>query len=89
MSNLEHVFELALNAIHDGYSFEEWVHKDGNYFYGNVTDLNGAMRRNGRFAMLARLSDGTTIALDDIWTLAQYVHPLIQQIEDLKEAQNE
>lgn len=81
MSNLEHVFELALSSIEKGISYAEWC----NIMYyskctGNAKSVDLVYRDKGPVIHIsAVLNDNRRIWLSDIWELAQYTHPLIQE----------
>ena len=87
MSNLEHIFELALLAIEKGLSYEEWrdtmCHSNCS---GNAKSVWTAYRdRTPEIGDLAILHGGRKIWLSDIWELAQYTYPLTVMAKDSKE----
>lgn len=65
MSNLEHLFENAIDALDHNKTYDEWVASEMNLNISQVYDgfLEGA----------AKLRDGHMVDLFDIWTLAKYV----------------
>lgn len=87
MSNLEHIFELALSAIEKGLSYEEWrdtMHSSN--CSGNAKSVWIAYRdRTPEMGDLAILHGGRKIWLMDIWELAQYTYPWMKMAEDSKE----
>ena len=63
MSNLEHCFKNAIEAIGAGKDYDTW-------FYEEVPRLNASPFGPHAWAVL---TDDSVINLRDIWVLAQYV----------------
>ena len=90
MSNLEHIFELTLNYVKDGASMNDYLFAmEKTNCRNNARAVDIRVRRNGHGVCVATLNDGRLVVLQDIWELAQYTQPLLNMLEDLKEAQNE
>lgn len=62
MSNLEHLFENAIDALDHNKTYDEWVASEMNLNIRRVCDGGAAMLR-----------DEHMVDLFDIWTLANYV----------------
>ena len=62
MSNLEHLFENAIDALDHNKTYDEWVESETNLNIHRVLPFGDAV-----------LSDGHTTNLRDIWSLANYV----------------
>lgn len=90
MSNLEHIFESALEHIEDGYDLTTWIGVMTNGNCNHNAKCTFVQRiRNGQKQIGAELNDGRIICLNDIWELAQYTYPLTVMIKDLKEDDND
>lgn len=63
MSNLEHLFENAIDALDHNKTYDEWVESEMNLNIGRIY-------HGGQFAMLR---DEHVVDLFDIWALANYV----------------
>ena len=86
MSNLEHVFESALEFVKGEYDLATWTaimingNCDHNAQYTFVQRI-----KNGQKQIGAELNDGRIICLNDIWELAKYAYPWVEMAEDLRE----
>ena len=90
MSNLEHVFEVTLKYVKDGFTMNDYLREmTSSNCHHNARTVDIRVRRNGYGVCVATLNDGRLVVLQDIWELAQYTQPLLNMIEDLKEAQDE
>lgn len=84
MSNLEHIFESALEYIKDGYDLTTWIGVMTNGNCNHNAKCTFVQRtRNGQKQIGAELNDGRIVCLNDIWELAQYTHPWMKMAEDL------
>lgn len=86
MSNLEHVFESALEFVKNEYDLETWIAvmiNDNCHHNAKCTFTQRV--KNGKRQMGAELNDGRVICLNDIWELAQYTYPYFEIAEDMKE----
>lgn len=86
MSNLEHVFESALEFVKGEYDLKTWtaIMINGNCNH-NAKCTFVQRIKNGQKQIGAELNDGRIICLNDIWELAQYTYPWVEMAEDLKE----